>query len=120
VTVKLLLDENLSGHLLDSIEEWFPGSAHARKAGGSGGSDRSVWDIASAGGYVLTTRDEDFVGLSVLRSAPPKVLWLNVGNSRNAVIAALLKSHVPDIESFVAHEDYTFLAIGFYTAQTSR
>jgi predicted nuclease of predicted toxin-antitoxin system len=120
VTVKLLLDENLSEHLLESLEELFPGSAHARKAGGSGRSDRSLWDFAHAGGYVLTTRDEDFVGLSVLRSAPPKVIWLNVGNSRNAVIAALLKSHGPDIESFVGHADYTFLAIGFYTAKTSR
>jgi predicted nuclease of predicted toxin-antitoxin system len=120
VTVKLLLDENLSEHLLGSIGEMFPGSAHARKAGGSGLSDRSLWDAAGAGGYVLTTRDEDFVGLSVLRKAPPKVIWLNVGNARNAVIAALLQSHGPDIENFAAHDDYTFLAIGFYTAKSSR
>jgi hypothetical protein len=58
--------------------------------------------------------------MSVLQKAPPKVLWLNVGRSRNAVIAALVQSHAADIERFAAHDEYTFLAIGFYTAATSR
>jgi hypothetical protein len=28
----------------------------------------------------------------------------------------LLRTHAADIESFVAHDEYTFLAIGFYKA----
>ena len=119
MAARLLLDENLSERLLQPLTETFPGSDHVRSLSGSGVSDSSAWEIARSAGWVLVTRDEDFVGMSVLRGAPPKIVWLNIGNSRNAVIAALLKSHAADIVHFVAHEDYTFLAIGFYKAASS-
>jgi predicted nuclease of predicted toxin-antitoxin system len=118
VAIRLLLDENLSESLLRPIAEFFPGSEHIRNLTDTGASDRHVWDLARAGGFVLTTREEDLVGMSVLQEAPPKVVWLNVGKSRNAVIAALLQTHAADIERFVEHLEYTFLAIGFYTAAT--
>jgi predicted nuclease of predicted toxin-antitoxin system len=120
VAVRLLLDENLSERLLPSLAEFFPGSKHIRSLTNIGISDRAAWDLARATGFILTTRDEDFVGMSVLRGAPPKVVWLNVRNSRNAVIAALLESHATDLERFVEHEEYTFLAIGFYKAAAPR
>jgi predicted nuclease of predicted toxin-antitoxin system len=120
VAIRLLLDENLSERLLQPLAELFPGSDHVGNLTKTGTSDRQLWDLARTGGFILTTRDEDFVGMSVLREAPPKVLWLNVGKSRNAVIAALLQSHATDIERFAEHDEYTFLAIGFYTAATSR
>ena len=91
MAVRLLLDENLSERLLQPLAELFPGSEHIAILTKSGTSDRLLWGLARTGGYILTTRDEDFVGMSVLQEAPPKVLWLNVGKSRNAVIAALLR-----------------------------
>jgi len=120
VAARLLLDENLSERLLQPLAELFPGSAHIRNLTRTCVADRLLWDLARTGAFILTTRDEDLVGLSVLRGAPPKVIWLNVGKSRNAVIAALLQSHAADIERFAEHDEYTFLAIGFYTAATSR
>lgn len=120
MAVQLLLDENLSERLLPPLAELFPGSKHIRSLTNSGISDGALWDLARTTGLVLTTRDEDFLGMSVLRGAPPKVVWLNVRNSRNAVIAALLESHATDLERFVEHEEYTFLAIGFYKAATPR
>lgn len=120
MAVRLLLDENLSERLLEPLAELFPGSEHMGILTKTGTSDRLLWDLACTGGFILTTRDEDFVGMSVLQEAPPKVLWLNVGKSRTAVIAALLQSHATDIERFAEHDEYTFLAIGFYTAATSR
>jgi len=120
VAARLLLDENLSERLLPPLAELFPGSAHIRNLTRSCVSDRSLWNLAGTGAFILTSRDEDLVGLSVLQGAPPKVIWLNVGKSRNAVIAALLQSHAADIERFAEHDEYTFLAIGFYTAATSR
>jgi predicted nuclease of predicted toxin-antitoxin system len=120
VSVKLLLDENLSQRLLQPLSDLFPGSMHIRDLAGSGASDNVVWQTAGVGDFILTTRDEDFIGISVLRGSPPKVVWLNVGNSRIATIAALLRSHAADIERFDADTDYTFLAIGYYSAATSR
>jgi predicted nuclease of predicted toxin-antitoxin system len=81
MTVRLLLDENLSERLLSAIVGLFPGSTHVRTLGRQGAADTAVWEIAREGGFVLLTRDEDFVSMSVLRGAPPKVVWLNTGNA---------------------------------------
>jgi predicted nuclease of predicted toxin-antitoxin system len=112
VAARLLLDENLSERLLPLLIDLFPGSTHVRTLGRGGAPDTSVWDIARDGGFLLVTRDEDFVGMSVLRGTPPKVVWLNIGNARNASIAALLLERADDIERFLMHDEYTFLAIG--------
>ena len=111
MAARLLLDENLSERLLPQIISALPGSTHVRTLDRSGASDISVWEMARDGGFVLVTRDEDFVGMSVLRGAPPKVVWLNIGNARNAFIVALLRARADDIERFLAHDEYTFLAI---------
>lgn len=47
---------------------------------------------------------------------PPKVVWLNVGSARNAALAKLLQSRASEIEQFIEHDDYTFLAIGIENA----
>ncbi len=112
MAVRLLLDENLSERLLAPLLELFPGSAHVRRLGSEGAHDAKVWELARVGGYVLVTRDEDFVGMSVLRGAPPKVIWLDVGNARNAAITSLLRRRAPEITRFAEHEEHTFLAIG--------
>jgi predicted nuclease of predicted toxin-antitoxin system len=119
VAARLLLDENLSERLLPQLINLFPGSTHVRTLGRSGASDTSVWDIARDGGFLLVTRDEDFVGMSLLRGTPPKVVWLNIGNARNAFIAALIRARADDIERFLVHDEYTFLAIGIDDAPTS-
>jgi predicted nuclease of predicted toxin-antitoxin system len=106
------LDENLSERLVPRLADVFPGSAHVRNLGQGGASDHSVWGTARTGEFILVTRDEDFVTLSVLRGAPPKVIWLNVGNARTAAIEFLLRARAGDIERFAAHEEYSFLAIG--------
>jgi predicted nuclease of predicted toxin-antitoxin system len=98
--------------LLQPLIDLFPGSVHVRSLGLAGASDTAVWERARSDNLVLTTRDEDFVSMSVLRRYPPKVVWLNVGNARTAAIAALLRAHAEAIESFVAHDEYTFLAVG--------
>jgi predicted nuclease of predicted toxin-antitoxin system len=71
VAARLLLDENLSERLLPLLIDLFPGSTHVRTLGQGGAPDTSVWDIARDGGFLLVTRDEDFVGMSLSRGTPP-------------------------------------------------
>ena len=115
MAVRLLLDENLSERLLPRLDDLFPGSTHVRNLGKGGATDHSVWEIARTGEFILASRDEDFVTLSILRGAPPKVIWLDIGNARNATIESLLRSRANDIDRFAAHEEYSFLAIGLTT-----
>jgi predicted nuclease of predicted toxin-antitoxin system len=110
--VRLLFDENLSEALVTALADLYPGSLHVRALGRGGASDLDVWTLAAREGCILVTRDEDFLRLSTLRGAPPKVVWISLGNCSNAVIAALLRDRRSDIERFAAHEEATFLALG--------
>lgn len=110
--MRLLFDENLSETLVVTLADQYPGSLHVRLMGRGGASDFDVWGLAVHEGCILVTRDGDFLRLSVLRGAPPKVVWIGLGNCSNAVIADLLRSRRTDIERFAAQEEATFLALG--------
>jgi predicted nuclease of predicted toxin-antitoxin system len=71
--VRLLFDENLSEALLPALADLYPGSLHVRSVGRGGASDGEIWTLAAGEDCILVTRDEDFLQLSVLRGAPPKV-----------------------------------------------
>jgi predicted nuclease of predicted toxin-antitoxin system len=109
--VRLLFDENLSEVLVSALADLCPGSLHVRALGFGGASDGEVWALAAREGCILVTRDEDFLQLSVVRGAPPKVVWIGLGNCSNDALVALLRSRHADIERFAAHEEATFLAL---------
>ena len=108
-----LLDENLSEFILPPIADLYPESLHVRLLGAGGASDDMVWRLAKEHGCVLVTRDEDFLRLSIVRGAPPKVVWLAVGNCSNHELVRLLRTRYQDIEQFHSHEQATFLTLGF-------
>jgi predicted nuclease of predicted toxin-antitoxin system len=54
------------------------------------------------------TKDEDFH--SVLRGAPPKVIWLRLGNASTEDVARLLRERREDIYRFAGQDEATFLA----------
>lgn len=109
--VRLLLDENLSEQLVISLADRFPNALHARTAGLGGQPDLALWNLAIAERCVLITKDEDFVRLSVLRGPPPKVVWLNIGNVSNALVAAAILRHADAIEAFVADSELGCLVL---------
>jgi predicted nuclease of predicted toxin-antitoxin system len=62
---------------------------------------------------VLVTRDEDFLRLSIVRGAPPKVVWLAVGNCSNQEIVSFLRKRHPELLDFSRQEQATFLTLEF-------
>jgi predicted nuclease of predicted toxin-antitoxin system len=110
--VRLLFDEQLAEDLCDLLRDAFPDSLHVRQLRGSGASDESVWQLAREHHCVLVTKDEDFHRLCVLRGAPPKVIWIRLGNCTTAEIASLLLEYRSDIQRFVDQEEATFLELG--------
>ena len=110
--MRLLFDENLSGKLPQLLTDIFPDSADAIGRGLGGTSDRIIWDHAKTEGFVLVTKDEDFQRMSVLLGAPPKVIWIRLGNCSPADVARLLRFRAAQIHAFVDHPDATFLALG--------
>jgi predicted nuclease of predicted toxin-antitoxin system len=77
---RLLFDEQLSEELCEAVADIFPGSLHIRLLEQGGATDASVWDLARERGCLIVSKDEDFHRLAVLRGAPPKFVWIRLGN----------------------------------------
>lgn len=71
--MRLLFDEQLSNRLPDLLADCYPDSLH---------------------------KDEDFHRLSVMHGAPPKVVWVRLGNCTTQDIVDLLRKHLEDVRQF--------------------
>lgn len=110
--MRLLFDEPLSERLIVLLHDLFPESVHVRQMCGEGASDLVVWEFARQRGCLVVTKDEDFHRLSVLRGAPPKVVWIRLGNCRTQHVADLLRRHHESVRRFAEQDEATFLILG--------
>jgi predicted nuclease of predicted toxin-antitoxin system len=99
--LKLLLDENLSPRLCESLNDLYPDSQHVRNCGLKGKSDDKVWQYAKDHAFTIVSKDSDFSELSVLRGSPPKVIWLRIGNCTTTRVHFLLRDAFPRIQAFL-------------------
>ena len=63
-------------------------------------------------GCIVVSKDGDFHRLAVLRGAPPKFVWVRLGNCRTVDVANLLRSRYEDIVRFNAQDEATVLELG--------
>src|SRR5216684_2468654 len=104
----LLFDENLAARLVAELADLCPDCIHVGDRGLAGGSDRAIWQHVREHGLVIVSKDEDFQRLSVLYGAPPKVIWIRLGNCSTAEIIRLLRERRNEIARFMANEEDAF------------
>ncbi|MGH0035662.1 MAG: DUF5615 family PIN-like protein [Myxococcota bacterium] len=109
--MKLLFDENVSPKLVGLLEEDYPGSAHVRDVGLKGAADGRIWDHARENGFVIVSKDDDFRQRSFLQGAPPKVVWLQVGNAGTSTIAELLRDRAQQLVRFETEDESAVLIL---------
>ncbi len=109
--MKLLLDQNLSPRLCDHLRDIWTDVVHVREVG-LAADDSAVWAYARERGFAVVSKDGDFSERSVLCGAPPKVIWLALGNCSTEEIERHLRGHRDEIETFLADPDTTLLVIG--------
>lgn len=102
--MKLLLDENLSRRVVPFLQTAYPGSTQVALAGMERASDLELWEYAKNGGFVIVTKDSDYYDLSLLRGAPPHVIWIKVGNVTKAKITQLLLDNHETIERLLLQD----------------
>jgi predicted nuclease of predicted toxin-antitoxin system len=90
----------VSPKLVGLLEEEYPGSVHVRDLGLRGAPDGRIWDHARENTFVIVSKDDDFRQRSFLQGAPPKVVWLQVGNAGTTPIADLLRERAPRLRRF--------------------
>jgi len=98
--------------LVKQLADLFPDSVHVESAGLDHAGDEAVWEFARLNGLAIVTKDEDYDYLSVARGAPPKVIWLQLGNCTTAQVEAVLRSRSADIEAFNADPSVGTLVLG--------
>ena len=111
IRVKLLFDQNLSHRLIGSLADIFPEAAHVRTFNLERADDETLWGFARDRGRVIVSKDADFRQRSFLRGAPPKVIWLNVGNCSTERIEEVLRTHVIRIIAFDRDPLASFLVL---------
>ena len=109
--MKLLLDQNLSRHLVRLLGVEYPDSIHVGEAGLAEADDYAIWLCAGVHGFVLVSKDNDFRQLAFLHGPPPKVVWLRVGNVDTTTIEELLRLSAKRITVFVASQDESLLVL---------
>lgn len=109
--MKLLLDHNLSHKLVARVADLFPDSTQTRLLGFERASDSHLWFYARTRGYVFVTKDRDVAELAILRGAPPKVVWLRVGNCSARDVERVLRANAAVIEAFVSDPERVVLEL---------
>jgi len=74
-------------------------------------SDLDVWEFAASQDLAIVSKDDDFRQKSILRGAPPEVVWLQVGNCSTPVVERTLRSRYPVIEAFSRDSESSFLKV---------
>jgi predicted nuclease of predicted toxin-antitoxin system len=109
--MKILLDANISWKLITTLKPIFGECAHVDLIGlNVPASDIDIWDYALKNGYIIITKDNDFVDLLELKSFPPKVVLLKTGNNSSKALSELLINIKPMIED-LKNNDYGLLEI---------
>jgi predicted nuclease of predicted toxin-antitoxin system len=109
---RLFFDEPLSEALCKLIGDIFPDSLHIRLLGQGGAPDATVWDLARRYGCLVVSKDEDFHRLALVRGAPPKFVWIRLGNGTTNAIAPLLRHRYDEIVHFDEQTEATVLELG--------
>lgn len=109
--MRLLFDANLSPTLVGAVSDLFPGSTHVFDHGDIAHDDLAIWETAKRDDYMIATKDTDFLELSLLRGAPPKVILLRTGNVATARIETLLRQRADRVREFAADPDEAVLII---------
>ena len=109
--MSLLFDQNLSWRLVGLLAAEYPGSEQIVTARLSGADDRAVWAYAASKGLAVVTKDSDFSDVSALLGAPPKLVWLHVGNGPTRDVEKLLRHRQADVAAFLANPNATILEL---------
>jgi predicted nuclease of predicted toxin-antitoxin system len=109
--VKLLLDENLSDRIVPQVLDRYPHSAHVKAHNLVRTDDAVIWTFARQHNFVIVSKDSDFHQRSLVYGAPPKFIFLRVGNCPTSRIVQILPSDFVLISTFHADPNAAILIL---------
>ncbi len=110
--MKLLIDQNLSPFLINTLIEFFPGSTHVQNIGLDSAKDTKIWEFAKSNNYIIVTKDADYAEKSLVDKHSPKIIWIRRGNCPTNDIELILKNNYQEIVTF--YEDVNSRLLNLY------
>ena len=93
------------------LADLYPGSAHVRQLNLQTADDEAVWRHAAHAGFAIVTKDDDFRQRGFVRGAPPKVVWIRLGNCTTDEVEAVLRSRHAAVVAFDGDPDAALLVL---------
>jgi predicted nuclease of predicted toxin-antitoxin system len=84
--MKLLVDNQLPLALAVHLRGWGFDCVHVLEVGLSTSDDPEVWVRAGADDRIVVTKDEDFLLLASRPGDKGRMIWVRLGNCRNATL----------------------------------
>jgi predicted nuclease of predicted toxin-antitoxin system len=86
--MKLLVDNQLPAALAVHLRSWGLDCVHVLDLGLNTADDLEIWNRAAAEGRIVVSKDEDFLVLASRSSDSGRMIWVRLGNCRNATLLA--------------------------------
>ena len=109
--MRLLFDHNLYPRLIRLLCDVYTECTHVHHLGMDTASYTEIWNYAAEQGFTIVSKEADFHQRSLVRGAPPKVVWIRQGNCSVSETADLLRERFIAVERFHAREEAAFLAL---------
>ena len=82
-----------------------------RQVGLEAAADQIVWEYAQTNSLIIVSKDADMHQRSFLLGAPPKVVWVRLGNCSTTDIEHLLRRHIDTLRAFESDVFAAFLSL---------
>jgi len=110
MSVRILLDQNLSPKLVRALADIFPALETVYDHSLTGASDPFIFEWArNAHIAAVISTDRDFVRLAETCGPPPKVIRIERCDYRSAIIEQLLRREASKIDVFLNSEESVLL-----------
>ena len=109
--MKILLDANISWKLTSRLKSVYEECDHVDLTGlDVPAEDIDIWNYAKNNGFIIITKDSDFIDLLEMNGFPPKVVLLKTGNNSSQALFELLVKIRPMVEN-LENSNYGLLEI---------
>lgn len=109
--MNLLFDQNLSYRLVEVLRDIYPGAMHVQQLGLERADDNTIWHVAANQGFTIVSKDSDFRQRSFVYGAPPRVIWIALGDLSTSGVEDLLRRRRVEVESFHHDSEASFLIL---------
>ena len=108
--MKLLFDQNLAPRLVAELKHLLSRIPTRSSGWSSHADDLGVWEYAKDG-FTIVSKDADFHQMSLVHGAPPKVVWVRLGNCTTGDVVRLLDFRRQRLLEFDDQPEAAFLAL---------